>query len=121
DFGDRVLMDDRPGEVTGVKRFAHAKTSSHADKLVGELIDDLFMNDNSASRDTALTTRLESAQNAAGDSQIHPSIGAYNDRALAAHFASDNAVIMLGRELLNAMTDIIAPGKEHHVDAGISY
>ncbi len=89
-------------------------------ELLGEAVEDLLGNQDAARRDAALAAGLEGADDAAGHGQVEPGVLADDDGALAAHLAGDDAVVMLRRELLDAMADVVAAGEQHDVDAGIA-
>ncbi len=109
-------MDDGPGEIAGVQRIADAQALRRGDELVGEGVEERFGDEDAAGRDAALAAGLEAADEGAVDGQVQPGVGADDDGAFAAHLAGHDAIVMLGRQLLNALAHVVAAGEQHHVD-----
>ena len=91
------------------------------DELLGEAVEELLGDEDAARRDAALAAGLEGADEAAVDRQIEPGVLADDDGALAAHLAGDDAIVMLGRQLLDALADVVAAGEQDDVDVGIAH
>src|SRR5437879_5634005 len=90
-----ALVDDRPGEVAAVQRIADPQAPGSGHQLIRVAVEDLLRYQEPACRHAALAAGFERANDATGHRQVEAGIFADNDGALAAHFAGDDAIVML--------------------------
>src|SRR6516165_11276289 len=107
DLVNSGLVNNRAGEIVLVERVADAQPLGRGNQLFRKTIEDFLSDEDAAGGYATLPAGLESADNGASRSQIEPGVFADDDRALAAHFAGHDSVVMLSRQFLNAAANFV--------------
>ena len=114
-------MNHRARKGRRVERLAYVQPIYRLHERVDKAVRQLLRNENAAGRNATLARRLERTENRSSDSKFEPGILTNDDRAFAAHFAGDNAIGKINRQLLDAFTDGVAARKQHDVDVRIAH
>src|SRR5207253_3034718 len=105
-------MNDRAREIRARQGVADVQPFGRGNKPFCEAVEKFLCDENAARGNAALAAGLERTYDATRHRQVEAGIFADNDRTLTPHLAGHDTIVMLGRELLNAMAYVVTAREE---------